>query len=306
MSEIRLFQILPQSVEPILGSAVAVEKSLQTLVEGHLETLLGVRFLASEFATTKSHSGRIDTLGLDESNCPVIIEYKRAMNENVINQGLFYLDWLMDHRADFTLLAMSKLGADISNAIEWRAPRLICIAGEFTKYDQHAIQQMPRNIDLIRYHQYGKDLLLLEQIATRTVDDFPKPPKPPIGVEKAGKGFGDEPKHLAALQSLEQCSLEVRDWYEALRAFAFGLGDGIHEHVMEQYIAFRCVKNFAYVVFRPKLGKLVIDLALDDETAAAEAPFVQSGKYHWPRIEVDSPEDVTRAQRLIAENYRRV
>ena len=32
--------------------------------------------------------------GIDENCSPVIIEYKRALNENVINQGLFYLDWL--------------------------------------------------------------------------------------------------------------------------------------------------------------------------------------------------------------------
>ena len=55
--------------------------------EKNLEALLGVRFLASEFTT--SNGGRIDTLGLDENGCPVILEYKRASNENVINQGLF-------------------------------------------------------------------------------------------------------------------------------------------------------------------------------------------------------------------------
>ena len=27
----------------------------------------------------------------------------RATNQNVINQGLYYLDWLMDHRAEFQL-----------------------------------------------------------------------------------------------------------------------------------------------------------------------------------------------------------
>ena len=73
-----------------------VEKSVQVLFEKNLEALLGVRFLATEYTTT--HGGRIDTLGLDENGCPVILEYKRASNENVINQGLFYLDWLMDHR----------------------------------------------------------------------------------------------------------------------------------------------------------------------------------------------------------------
>lgn len=61
-------------------------------MERHLETFLGVRFLATEYETGKTHRGRIDTLGIDENNSPVIIEYKRSSNENVINQGLFYLD----------------------------------------------------------------------------------------------------------------------------------------------------------------------------------------------------------------------
>ena len=64
----------------------------------NLEPFLGVRFLASEYATGKTHSGRIDTLGIDENRCPVIIEYKRSVNENVVSQGLFYLDWLLGPR----------------------------------------------------------------------------------------------------------------------------------------------------------------------------------------------------------------
>jgi len=112
-----------------------VEKSLQTQMEAHLEDFLGVRFLATEYSTGKTHGGRIDTLGVDENGCPVIIEYKRAMNENVINQGLFYLDWLMDHKAEFILLVMKELGKEVSDTVEWSSPRLLCVAGDFTKYD---------------------------------------------------------------------------------------------------------------------------------------------------------------------------
>jgi RecB family endonuclease NucS len=60
-------------------------------MEQHLEAFLGVRFVATEYVTGKEHSGRIDTLGLDDNNCPVIIEYKRALNVNVINQTAFSL-----------------------------------------------------------------------------------------------------------------------------------------------------------------------------------------------------------------------
>ena len=103
----------------------------------------------------------------------MIIEYKRATNENVINQGLFYLDWLLDHRAEFRLLVMDKLGEDVSGEIDWTAPRLLCIAGGFTRYDEHAVQQMNRNIELIRYRRFGETLLMLELVTEISAESAP-------------------------------------------------------------------------------------------------------------------------------------
>jgi hypothetical protein len=100
----------------------------------------------------------------------MIIEYKRSTNENVINQGLFYLDWLLDHKAEFELLVTRVLGQTVADTIEWSAPRLVCIAGDFTKYDQHAVQQISRNIELIKYKRYGTELLLLDLVHSVTVD----------------------------------------------------------------------------------------------------------------------------------------
>ena len=104
MSDLKLFRTTGHKAIELEGKAVALEKSLQSPIEKNLETMLGVSFLASEHTTGAKHGGRIDTLGLDENGCPVIIEYKRSLNENVINQGLFYLDWLMDHQAEFKLM----------------------------------------------------------------------------------------------------------------------------------------------------------------------------------------------------------
>ena len=160
MSDLKLFRLGNGTVSELSGGSVDLERSLQTLFEKNLEALLGVRFLETEFIT--SHGGRIDTLGIDENGCPVIIEYKRDRNENVINQGLYYLDWLLDHRAEFQLLVMEQLGQAVADGIDWSAPRLLCIAGGFTKYDEHAVKQMGRNIELIRYKRFGDDLLLLE------------------------------------------------------------------------------------------------------------------------------------------------
>jgi len=36
----------------------------------------------------------------------------RDKNENVINQGLYYMKWLLDHRSDFVVAAHDVLGSD--------------------------------------------------------------------------------------------------------------------------------------------------------------------------------------------------
>lgn len=149
MSDVKLFRTFPNGVQEIESQSVALEKSLQTLIETHLDKFMGVRFLASEHGTGVKHAGRIDTLGIDENGCPVVIEYKRALNENVITQGLYYLDWLMDHKAEFELLVQKRLGAKISEEIDWTTPRLLCIAGEFTKYDAYAKTEKGSGLQLL-------------------------------------------------------------------------------------------------------------------------------------------------------------
>ncbi len=66
MSDIKLFKI-NGAVSELEGKTVALEKSLQQLLEDQLEAFLGVRFLSSEHSTGQTHQGRIDTLGIDEN-----------------------------------------------------------------------------------------------------------------------------------------------------------------------------------------------------------------------------------------------
>ena len=141
----------------------ANEKALQTWFEQNLEAVLGVRFVATEFSTGEKHGGRIDTLGLDEAGNPVIIEYKWDKSESVINQGLFYLDWLMDHRGDFMIAVQKALGADVE--VIWAEPRLIIVAGSYTKYDTYAVNQLPRSIELLRYQRYEDDVVVVEAVS---------------------------------------------------------------------------------------------------------------------------------------------
>jgi hypothetical protein len=62
----------------------------------------------------------------------------------------------------------SPPGREAGNKIDWSGPRLLCIAGDFTRYDEYAVLQIPRNIELLRYRRYGGDLLLLELVRSST------------------------------------------------------------------------------------------------------------------------------------------
>jgi predicted transport protein len=298
MSDIKLFQIASDSVTELAGASVAVEKSLQVLMERHLESFLGVRFLASEYSTGKTHGGRIDTLGIDENNCPVIIEYKRSLNENVINQGLFYLDWLLDHRAEFALLAMKTLGTEVEELIDWSSPRLICIAGDFTRYDEHAVAQINRTIELVRYRRYGDQFMVLELV--NSVTGTPLAPD-----------LGPQPKVKAktVTEYLEQAPTDLRDLYHATEDFLLALGDDVTKKITQVYIAFRRIKNFACVEIHPQSKKVLVYLKVDPDSVAPEPGFTRDvrsiGHFGTGDFEVTltSVADLDRAKPLIVSSY---
>jgi len=309
MSDIQLFRVHGTgTVTNLAGQAAPLEKTLQTLIEGQMETFLGVRFLASEYATGKTHKGRIDSLGLDENGCPVIVEYKRHSNENVINQGLFYLDWLMDHQAEFRWLVMEKLDKETAGNIEWAGTRLLCIASDFTRYDQYAVQQIPRNIELIRYKLFGDDLLLLELVNTQSVPDATAVKPAPTGASSTQQ---DGPKSAGKDKSLvEQLALatpEIRTLYEQTSSLLLSLGDDVQQKTLKLYTAFRRLKNFACVIAFP--NRLLVTLKLDPATVALEAGFSRNVSQvgHWGTGDVElclfGPADLQKAQALLERSY---
>lgn len=301
MTDIKLFRTTAHNVEELAGSAVALEKSLQVLMEQNLETMLGVTFLASEYSTGPKHGGRIDSLGMDENGCPVVIEYKRATNENVINQGLFYLDWLLDHRAEFQLLVQNQLGQSYAEKIDWSAPRLLCIAGGFSKYDEHAVQQMNRNIELIRYKRFGDELLLLELMNAVTAK--PTPDSKPVASTSAGNVYKTISEILAGLQG------DLLDLYEELRAYLIALGDDVQEKTLRLYVAFKRIKNFACVEVRPTRGVLVVFLKTDPKLIELEEGFARDvmdiGHFGTGNLEltIASRDDLEKAKSFIQASY---
>lgn len=310
----KLFHLRGNDVAELPASRFTIEKHLQTLLEAHLEAFLGVRFLASEYSTGVQRGGRIDTLGLDENNFPVIIEYKREMHESVINQGLFYLDWLVNSRAEFQLLVQDRLGIDTAKAIDWTSPRLICIAGEFTKYDVYAVQQIPRNIELIRYRRYGDEHLMLEQVhALEGTAPAPRSSPSSRGIQgprTPPAAAGPDTAELSGIEeTLRRCSPDVQARFQRLAEYIDTLGSDIERRPLKVYFAFRRLKNFTCVVLTPLKNQLWLYLKLDPSTVELEPGFTRNarGENHFGtgdlEVMIVSDADVEKAKPLIQRAY---
>ncbi|WP_444463845.1 DUF5655 domain-containing protein [Rhodobacter capsulatus] len=235
----------------------------------------------------------------------MILEYKRASNENVINQGLFYLDWLMDHRKDFQWLVMEKLGKAAADGVDWSAPRLICIAGDFNRYDDHAVKQIQRNIELIRYRRFGPELLMLDLVAATSTKGTMVETKG--GLSDGSAGSGNKYKTIGTV--LQELDPGMLDRFEALRAFMMALGDDVQETKLRFYIAFKRIKNFACVEFRPTTGKILVFVKVDPSTVQIEPGFTRDvsdlGHFGTGDLEItlSKAEDLDRAKPLIELSY---
>lgn len=254
-----LYQIKQQKTQQIKPDSFKNEKELQNLFEANLEELLGVRYVASEFTTGDRQRGRIDTLGVDQDGTPVIVEYKKTGKENVINQGLFYLDWLVDHKGDFTLAAQEKLGKDIE--IDWSSPRLILVAESFSEYDKYAVNRIGANIQLWTYRRYGNDFLFLDSIFATTnqktlkKDKFEKIEEEPV-----------EDIVYTLEYHLDEKSNDVKALFESLREriFAFNADGDIIEKPNKLYLSYKHGKNFCEVQIQKNSLKIWLDIPFND------------------------------------------
>lgn len=303
MNNLKMFCIDSSEVAQLDGNTSQYEKQLQVLIEKNLETFLGVRFVATEFRTDHDHGGRIDTLGLDENGCPVVIEYKRRSDENIINQGLFYLDWLVTHRGNFEMLVLSTIGQEAAQSVEWSGTRLICIASEFSKYDEHAIKQMNRNIELIQYLKFGEELLALEQInsaSTRESNRLPGSVGSPSARDKAE----------TASDQLDRADPSLRELYESLKELLIDLGEDVEVRALKRYFVFKRVKNFACVGIQLGDQKLLAYVKVDPEEERLKEGFTRDvrkiGHFGTGDLEISirTPADLEAAKELFEQSYQ--
>ncbi|MFJ6294715.1 DUF5655 domain-containing protein [Streptomyces griseoviridis] len=266
MTDLKLFRLDAEGRDiELRGSTVALEVELQRRVEARMEAMLGIRFLASEKPTGPWHRGRIDTLGLNENNRPALIEYKKGSDSGVLSQAFPYLSWLESAHHEFEALVKEKLGAEAAESIDWRNPRMVCIAASFSHHDRVAAQRLRERIDLVRYRIFDGRLLLsllLIESAPGSPSQAPDRRQHREREIAAGAGSRDGKPSVQAFSGAAPACL--RDLYAELDETLTAWGE-VEVAPLMHYIAYRRMVNLASVIFRPKHEVILVYLRVELE-----------------------------------------
>ena len=257
-----IFEINQKTVKRIKPTEFKLEKDLQKLVEENLEEFFNCRFVASEFSTGNLHSGRIDTLALSEENNPVIIEYKKVASSDLLNQSLYYLHWIMDHKGDFQVAVTNSLGKNVN--VDWSDIRVICIAPEFKKYDLHAVQMMGSNIELWQYKKYENGIISIDEIYRKSGLQDSSSDKNPTMVEAGRKAAITRKTATYSIEYHEKkLSKKLVDLHRQIREYIVTLVNEVEETPKQNYIAFKTSQNF--VCLEPQKSKMLLFLKINPD-----------------------------------------
>ena len=304
MSLFKLDKDKVKRLKPVLtrNGKKTLERDIQKIFEDNLVEILGITFLAHEYTT--SFGGRMDTLGIDIEGNPCIIEYKKGRNDSVINQGLSYLRWLLDHKDSFEKLCNEM---NVETKIQWNSPRVICVAESYNKFDSDTADLLPINIELYKYKMYENDLISLDRESYQKINISGQPK-----LETSRKD-SDKPR-LQEVYTLEdhlsKSSVETQELFKSLKEAILELDQNISEEPKKQYLAYKMTSNFVDVIFKKNKLKLMINLKtgeLDDPENLArdlESP-VHVGRWGNGdyQIEIGSEDEIDYAMSLIKQSY---
>lgn len=298
-----LFKIQNQIVKKLITKDLDLEKNLQSLFENNLDEILNISFLAHEYST--SFGGRIDTLGIDRNGSPCIIEYKKNQSDNVINQGLSYLRWLLDHKADFEILCRNK---KIEVEIDWDSPRVICISESYNKFDIDTADILPINVELLRYRIYDNDILYIEP------ENYQKVKISTSGIIKKGERQKEKREVLQKIytidEHLQKASKEIQSLFLKLREKITSIDEDIIEESKAKYIAYKTSTNFVDVVLLHSSLKIFLNVKsgeLNDPDGLARDLAQPKLIGHWGNgdyeMKLEKVEELDKVFALIKQSY---
>lgn len=140
-----------------------LEKDLQRLFENNLEVITGLKLIKSEFIIKAQ---RFDTLAYDRDNRSfVIIEYKRERNFSVVDQGVSYLNLMLDNKAEFIVEYNESQEENLKRSeVDWSQSKVIFVSPSFTDFQKQASNFRDLPIELWEIKQYEDDIVVVNPV----------------------------------------------------------------------------------------------------------------------------------------------
>ena len=254
-----------------------LEKDIQRLFEENLTLLSGYIFIRSEFSIKNS---RIDTLAFDpETQAFVIIEYKRQQNSSVVDQGISYLNLMLEYKADFIVEYNEKQKSPLKrNDVDWSQSKVIFVSPAFNDFQIQATNFKDLPIELWEVNRFDNDIITLNIInKSKSAPNIKA-----VSIEK-NEEFSTlkEIKVYQESDHLSDKSDFIQELYEDFKQGILNLDPDIEINTRKLYIAFKKDRNIADIRIQQKTLKIWINLPygeLDDPKNLAKNV---SNTGHW-------------------------
>src|SRR5690606_21005694 len=211
-----------------------LEKDMQKLFEANLDAITGLNLVKSEF-TIKAQ--RFDTLAYDaDSQSFVIIEYKRERNFSVIDQGVSYLNIMLENKAEFIVeYNESQQEHPKRSDVDWSQTRVIFVSPSFTDFQRHATNLKAVPIELWVMKQSEGNILVVSRIkkseAAPSIKHVQQKAGSPIAKVVEEIEVYEEDDHLQGKSEL------IKELYEIYKNAILNLADDINVVPKKFYVS---------------------------------------------------------------------
>ncbi len=135
---------------------------LRPIIDTNLEKLEeGLKVVDNEVYTS---TGRIDTLAIDKTKNPVVIEYKTSQQDEALIQALDYANWLNKEQDTAVRIINRKFGNDFVSIETLGDARIILIAPSFSERLINASKLIEPNIKLFECLSFKGNKIMIKEI----------------------------------------------------------------------------------------------------------------------------------------------
>lgn len=278
MITMRIFEQRAHSLTGLKEKPFKLEREIQSVVENSLDAIFGFRLIKSEFMI-KNY--RIDTLAFDEeSKSFVIFEFKRDRNYSVVDQGVSYLNLMLEYKADFIVEFNESQKQNLRrNDVDWTQSKVIFVAPAFTDFQIQSSNFKDLPIELWECKRFENNIVVINPI--KKSSSAPSISQVQSNTNSKISKVTKEVKVYTEENHLEGKCDEVQELYESFKTAILNLSPNIEVSATKLYIAFKKGKNITDIQLQKKGLKLWINLSkgeLDDPKNLASDV---SGVGHW-------------------------